>query len=215
MCKTEGETGIHALWNYGVAQDVWAGCSIRVQKCVGNQADLLQLMEEFIDRLSTDELEQFLVQAWIIGNQRNGLIHGKKLQAPELLIKRAQDFTAEFRRANIQLLVPTTIPTPTRWTPPPLARFKLNFDALIFQEGGAFGIGAIIRNDRGEVMASLSTKGPPVACSEEAEILACRRAVEFALECGFTELVIEGDNQAIMTALSSRRGLVSRLGHII
>ena len=77
------------------------------------------------------------------------------------------------------------------------------------------GIGAIIRNNRGEVMASLSTKGPPVACSEEAEILACRHAVEFALECGFTKLVLEGDNQAIMTALSSRRGLVSRLGHII
>lgn len=77
------------------------------------------------------------------------------------------------------------------------------------------GIGAIIRNDRGEVMASLSTKGPLVACSEEAEILACRHAVEFALECGFTKLVLEGDNQAIMTALSSRRGLVSQLGHII
>ena len=55
------------------------------------------------------------------------------------------------------------------------------------------GIGAIIRNDRGEVMASLSTKGPPMACSEEAEILACRHAVEFALECGFTKLVLKGD----------------------
>ena len=66
-----------------------------------------------------------------------------------------------------------------------------------------------------EVMATLSIKGPPVACSEEAEILACRRAVEFALECGFTKLVLEGDNQAIMTALSSRRGLVSQLDRII
>ena len=58
-------------------------------------------------------------------------------------------------------------------------------------------------------------RDPLVACSEEAEILAGRHAVEFALECGFTKLVLEGDNQAIMTALSSRRGLVSQLGHII
>ena len=186
VCKNEGETGIHALWNCGVARDVWAGCSVRVQKCIGNQADMLQLMEELIDRLSTDELEQFLVQAWIIWNQQNGLIHRKKLQAAELLIKRAQNFTAEFRQANIQLSVSVTIPAPTRWTAPPLGHFKLNFDASIFQEGGASGIGAIIRNNRGEVMTSLSTKGPPVACSEEAEILACRCVVEFALECGFT-----------------------------
>ena len=43
-------------------------------------------------------------------------------------------------------------------------------------------------------MAAFSGKGPPVSCSEEAEILACRRAVEFALECGFMEMVVEGDN---------------------
>ena len=30
VCKTEGETGIHALWNCGVARDVWPGCSVRV-----------------------------------------------------------------------------------------------------------------------------------------------------------------------------------------
>lgn len=43
-------------------------------------------------------------------------------------------------------------------------------------------------------MASLSAKGLPVTSSEEAEILACRWAVEFAIECGFSELVVEGDS---------------------
>ena len=33
-CKTEPETRIHALWNCGVAQDVWAGCSARLEKCL-------------------------------------------------------------------------------------------------------------------------------------------------------------------------------------
>lgn len=35
------------------------------------------------------------------------------------------------------------------------------------------------------------------------------------MECGFIELVIEGDNQSVMSALSLRRGLSSRLGHIL
>ena len=80
---------------------------------------------------------------------------------------------------------------------------------------GGTGVGATILNDRGEVMASLSAKGPLVACSEEAEVLACRREVKFVVECGFTELVVEGDNQSIMTALSLRKGFSSRLGHIL
>ena len=29
-CKTEPEIEIHALWNCGVAQDIWAGCLARL-----------------------------------------------------------------------------------------------------------------------------------------------------------------------------------------
>ena len=91
----------------------------------------------------------------------------------------------------------------------------MNFDASIFQDGENSGVRAIIRNDRGEVMAALSAKGPPVTGSDEAEIYACRRAVEFAVECGFSELVLEGDNQALMDALHTRQGRLSWLGHIL
>ena len=85
----------------------------------------------------------------------------------------------------------------------------------MFKEEDASGFGAIIRNERGEVMAALSGKGPPAACSEEAEVLACRRAVEFALECGFREMVVEGDNQSVMSALERKSCLFSRVGHIL
>ena len=64
-------------------------------------------------------------------------------------------------------------------------------------------------------MASLSAKGPPMTCSEEAEILACHCTVEFAMECGFSELVVEGDNQLVMDALKLEKSLSSRVGHIL
>lgn len=95
--------------------------------------------------------------------------------------------------------------------PPPANHFKLNFYAAIFKDEETSGFGAIIRNESGEVMAALSGKGPPVSCSEEAEILACRRALVFALECGFREIVVEGDNQLIMTAFELKRCLKSRV----
>ena len=97
----------------------------------------------------------------------------------------------------------------------PIDRFKLNFDVSIFLDGGTSRVGAIIRNDRGEVIAALSAKDPLVMGSEEAEIFACRRAVEFAVECGFLELVLEGDNQALIDALNKRKGLSSWLGHFL
>ena len=85
----------------------------------------------------------------------------------------------------------------------------------MFKEVDTSGFGAIIQNEQGEVMAAFSGKGPPAACSEEAEILACRHAVEFALECGFREMVVERDNQSVMFALERKSCLSSRVGHIL
>lgn len=40
-------------------------------------------------------------------------------------------------------------------------------------------------------MATIYTKGPLVANSDVEEILACHKAIEFAIEVGFTDLAIE------------------------
>ena len=64
-------------------------------------------------------------------------------------------------------------------------------------------------------MATLSGKGPSISCSEVAKTLACRRAVEFALECGFREMVVERDNQLVTFALEMKKNLSSWVGHII
>ena len=50
--------------------------------------------------------------------------------------------------------------------------------------------------------------------SEEAEALACRRAMEFAVEVDFSELILEGDNMTVMKSLISLKPNRSRLGHI-
>ena len=65
------------------------------------------------------------------------------------------------------------------------------------------GFGAIIRNKTGEVMASISAKGPTVANSEEAEVLACRKAEVFAVDVGFYSFIIEGDNRTVLNSITS------------
>ena len=52
-------------------------------------------------------------------------------------------------------------------------------------------------------MAAMSIKGPPVADSEEAEVLACRKALEFSIDAGVMDLIIEGDNVNVMRSISS------------
>ena len=64
-------------------------------------------------------------------------------------------------------------------------------------------------------MAAFSAIGPSVSSSEEAETLACRKAVEFAVDAGFSELIIEGDSINVMRALSSPSPDLSVCGNVV
>ena len=72
----------------------------------------------------------------------------------------------------------------------------------------------MVQNNKGEVMVAISSKGPAVTNSKEVEVLACRKALEFAGDVGFSELVIEGDNISVMKSIASPWANLSRLGHI-
>ena len=64
-------------------------------------------------------------------------------------------------------------------------------------------------------MAAMSAKGLPVTISDEAKALACRKALEFSIDAGFLELIIEGDNAHVMKNICSSLPSRSSLGIII
>ena len=123
-------------------------------------------------------------------------------------------FLAEYKGAQTQLAVPETNDHSQVWQPPERTMYKLNFDAAVFANMTASGIGVIIRNNRGQVMAALSSKSHAVVDSEEAEVLACRKALEFAMDAGFLELIVEGDNINVMKSIKSDQVDLSRLGNL-
>ena len=100
------------------------------------------------------------------------------------------------------------------WQPPERTMYKLNFDAAVFANMTASGIGVIIRNNRGQVMAALSSKSHAVVDSEEAEVLACRKALELAMDAGFLELIVEGDNINVMKSIKSDQVDLYHLGNL-
>ena len=60
----------------------------------------------------------------------------------------------------------------------------------------------MIRNKKGEVMVAIAVRGGAVCDSEEVEVMACRKALEFAIDVGFTEIILEGDNAMVMKVIS-------------
>ncbi|XP_023875859.1 uncharacterized protein LOC111988302 [Quercus suber] len=119
--------------------------------------------------------------------------------------------------AENRAIAPHAIPQPCwdSWKPPPSSVYKLNFDATVFFDLDRTGFGVVIRNDKGDVMAVMSAKGPSVFCSEEAELLACRMVIEFATDASFSEFIVEGDNSIVMQAISSPNADESLMGNVV
>ena len=76
------------------------------------------------------------------------------------------------------------------------------------------GFGTVIRNERGETMAVVSTRGPLVQNNKEAKALACSKVVEVAMDLGFRDVTLEGDNISVMSSISSEGINRARLGFV-
>lgn len=63
-------------------------------------------------------------------------------------------------------------------------------------------------------MAALSLKGGVVQDNDEAEVVVCWKALEFAIDAGFSYLIVEGDNATVMKSIALGRTDLSRLGNV-
>lgn len=64
FCQQESELVLHVLWGCGVAQDVWAGCRICLQKRSRTQGELF---EELMEKLSVDQFKLFYPRVGLFG----------------------------------------------------------------------------------------------------------------------------------------------------
>ncbi|XP_075665678.1 uncharacterized protein LOC142635406 [Castanea sativa] len=71
----------------------------------------------------------------------------------------------------------------------------------MFGEFDEASIKVVIRNSKGEVMATLSEKIKKPPTMDILELLAAKRAMYFSLEISFTKFVFEGDAESLIKSL--------------
>ena len=107
------------------------------------------------------------------------------------------------------------VPHLTHWLPPSPSVYKVNFDGATFSDIATAGLGVVVRDSEGLVIAALSERIhlPPTVAALEA--LACKRSILFAIELGLQEVVFEGDSEVIFKLLTVEQPCMSAFGHII
>nr|XP_023896770.1 uncharacterized protein LOC112008672 [Quercus suber] len=168
--------------------------------------------------ITTDHnLELFSTSVWLIWTQRNQVRMSQPNISVHQILTSAKECVTEFK-----LIEPVPFFTRfdlssvrAKWCPPNPDMVKINCDGATFKEQKKSGIGVIIRDSNGLVMASMSKLLPQQYTPLEIETMVASSALEFAVELGFSQAILEMDSQVLTNALRHNSPYLSSLGLLI
>ena len=214
-CKSAVEEAEHALWSCLELEVVWADREVWCFRSKVGFSDVKELVSWLIAK--GKPLELFAYTAWKVWNQRNKArlnlqvipLHQVADQAKELLAQ----YRVNLQVPKVQLM--NSGSRGSRWRCPQVGLVKINFDGAVCSEANMSGIGVVIKDDKGAVLASCSEKIPRAYKADEIEALVTMKALSFAFELGFWSAILEGDSLGLIQALKSEEQSLAPTGLLI
>ena len=93
--------------------------------------------------------------------------------------------------------------------PPLVSLYKVNFDAAWAKDHNEVEIEVVIHDHTCDFYAGLSKNDCKVSSAEAAKLVAALEAINFAVDAGFRNILLEGDNLGVINAIRED-GLDSR-----
>ena len=155
-CNEEPENVLHAHWKCSTISQVWRS----VPKIDFNPPRNFTTISDLILHAQKDgkDMEKLAMVMWTIWHWRNQ-IRAKNEDYPiSQVVPNAIQALQDFKRAN-HVAPPqsvTNAPPQTKWSPLPPNYLKVNFDSATFKDIGRAGLNVVMRDNHGQVIASLS-----------------------------------------------------------
>ena len=183
-CLSAVEESEHALWSCLELEVVQGD---REEWCFKSEVEFTDVKELLSWVIVGKSLELFAYTAWMVWNQRNKACVNQQAVSLHQVAEQVKQKLAQFRAnlQNTEVQVKDSSIGGSRQRSSQAGLVKINFDGAIFSESNQFGIGVVIQDNNGAVLASCSEKIHQAYKPEEVEVLAALKAVSFALELGF------------------------------
>ena len=212
ICKQEDEDIIHTryrcldLQSLGNSIPEWNQGTLKQSTCF---TDFIGLVFA-----GTADPTLFSLVIWNLWNRRNNLRLGKPTHPLDKVLEHSRERQLESHSSPMTSTKQGRTQAAT-WTLPQDNWYKINFDGATFADDNSAGLGVVIRNKDGRVMASLSQKIPLPMSVIEVKVLAARRALELAVELGVDHFILEGDSKTLHKALLEEGRNFSSYGHLV
>ena len=216
VCGKAEETTAHLFWHCHRAKEVWNEVGIEKDHLMDSCPELLDLLwyGRNVKKWSEEEFGLMVMTAWGIWTNRNEVRHGKSGKPATVLARWTKNYLEEYLTANHDVR-PYREPVEAVWQLPKPPWYKANLDGATFEHQKAAGIGVVIRDHHGAVVATLSKKLSIPLGPLETEAKAMEEAVEFAWNMGIRDCVFESDAQIVTNAMLCLTDAPSSIANIV
>uniref|UniRef100_A0A803P4T9 Uncharacterized protein n=1 Tax=Cannabis sativa TaxID=3483 RepID=A0A803P4T9_CANSA len=215
LCASSWESIGHALFGCKHAKAIWRSSKFQLDFSRAQNMFNGDYLLNLSTVLSQPDFELMLCILWGIWTDRNKVVHGGTPRQPTAIVNYAVRFLEDFTRARkcsppaaaISSEFPATSSTATvqqaaKWQPPQLNGFKMNVDAATNEEHKKLGIGALIRDHNGTVLAAFSKVVQGNFRSDEMDAKALFHALNWALQNQLSITHIETDALRVSSAIN-------------
>ena len=211
-CKTGDETCSHAIFFCSDVQVMWnSDPQWRWLSEMTGSSVMDNFKRAFEERM---DVELLAFTSWAVCNRRNQVRLKQQACPLDQIHVLSTDRKNEFQLLHQQTGTPQHRKH-VRWKPPDQGCYKINYNGVVFNQQEKAGLGVVIRNEEGAVMASMTQLVPLPTTVAQVEALAARRATEFALELGLNRVILEGDPEVICRGLQDHSPSLALHGHIL
>uniref|UniRef100_A0A803NWY3 RNase H type-1 domain-containing protein n=1 Tax=Cannabis sativa TaxID=3483 RepID=A0A803NWY3_CANSA len=202
-CGAEDETIEHSLWFCPSIKWFWKELQVWkvIKRCKGTPLDMLL---QTYQQVTYPNFILFIIFTWLIWNRRNKKRLNLKLLPNELWANWAQleaeELLNHYHSKETTLEVNPNIEK--RWEPPKPGVYCLNNDTSVPKNGINGGLGALIRNHLGEVVAAEIQLQQGTYSVEVAEVLALRMGIQLAIKMAAYPYIIQTDCLRVVNYLN-------------
>ena len=152
----------------------------------------MDIMDAALHKLHSPEFEILCVALWMIWNCRNKFIFENKTPCSDGLWSRVSVYVMEFVEVNKNGLTVPTAPD-RKWTPLSDSVFKLNLTLSQSRSKASVGVGFLIRNSEGEVLAASFERVRKELHSLWTAAAVVRKALVFCQNTCFSKVIVESN----------------------
>ena len=217
-CGSQVETTMHMLCFCKHGTEVWSSCKIALPCGVKEEWSFVDTWSKLRTcwEASPELLEKWITICWGIWKSRNEVRHGGKRRPGQVVVRSSLRLLADFQAANERPSKQETENQPmATWLPPPQGSFKVNVDGALFSKTKQAGVGVMVRDEQGNVIAAMSRKLDFPLGALETEAKALEIGVNFAKEVGLRDVVFEGDSLMVINAVHSSGDAAASVQNII